>query len=206
MRPWSRPRDHDDHQHDVRQPHRKRFAYGAECCDESAVASDARLERSTAKSANRPRPPDFDKEKHNPERSQRPAEVRKIGSEVVSNWPLTCDVRQRRDDRQRPCFGDAHPSAHQKDQDPRRQQSENRDKIAYRGRKREQRQSRNGREPDDRGSQRAERYRRVIRERGNSYGIQVGDSQAHQNRNHDRPRIAESHEPFQEARQTPRPA
>ena len=215
MGPRTGPGDHHGDQHDVRKPDRERFGDGHRLLDDGGrfALDEARAELAihplfrrcgrAAEASNRLRPPNLDEQEQNPERNQRPAQVRQVRTQIMRHGPLPGDIRKRAHDRQRPSFDHSVPAAHQIDQHPGRQQRQNRNDASDGSGKRHQGKTGHGRQSQNRRSQRAVGDRRIVRQSRHADRIQIRDSQSHQNRHHHRPRISESHQSFQQRPERP---
>ena len=157
MGPRTCPGDYNEDQHDVGQPgekgltHRRQFRMIRGRCWRS-------FQRSAAESADRLGTPDFGEQEENPERNQRPAQVRKVGSQVVSDRPLSRDVRKRTHNRQRPRFYNPLPTANQVNQHPGRKQREDGNDVTDGSGQRHQRKPRHCRQAKNGSPERAVRY------------------------------------------------
>jgi hypothetical protein len=127
-----------------------------------------------------------------------------VGAQVLRGGVLAEDVGQGAHDRERPRAAQPAPPGHQHDQDPRGQQREDRDDPPDRRRELVDRYLRHRRQGDDRGAERAERHRRVVRDRGDPDGVEFDDAQADQDRRDHRPRVTEPDQALEERAKRPR--
>jgi hypothetical protein len=130
-------------------------------------------------------------------------DVGQVRADELGDRELAGDVAQRADDGQQPAVAQSPPTADQVDEDPGRQQGEDRDDLADGRGQRQQRQAGHGGQSDDGRAEGAVGDRCVVGDRGHPDGGQVGHSQRDQDGSDHRPGVAEADQAFHERAEGP---
>ena len=133
-------------------------------------------------------------------------DVGQVGPEPLGGRVLAGDIGQGAHHRQRPDAPQAAPAGDEVDEDPRREQGDDRHDPAHRGGQGEQRYPGDGGQPDDRGAEGAVGDRRVVADGGHPDRVDLHHAQADQDGRDHRPGIAEPHQALPAARPAPRRA